>query len=65
MLHITHTKERCLLIVVYAELEFRSQIWSQDGDWRIHQSKKEIEAMEMNECPRPLSSRLEYQTVLS
>ena len=50
---------------LYAELELRSQIWSQNGDWRIHQSKKEIEAMEMIECLWPLSSPLKYQTVLS
>ena len=35
---------------LHAELELRSQIWSQNGDWRIHQSRKEIEAMEMIEC---------------
>ena len=44
-------QERCLVIVVYTELELRSQIWSQDRDRRIHQGQKEIETMEMDELP--------------
>lgn len=44
-------QQRYLIIVVYAELELRSQIWSRDRDSRVIKVRKEIEAIKWLSFP--------------
>ena len=40
-----------MVIVVYAELELRSQILCKDRDCSVLKARKEVEALELNELP--------------